>query len=154
MSRTARMYDAARVVLISAGEVNMLSDNEWAAFMNEVKACNGWERRRILHLAYERWHERQILGGLASNRRYRGLSEAKARPAAQLFFCIDEREESMRRALEEIDPEVETFSAAGFFGVAVDYKGIDDPPDAAFCPVTVKPQHAVLEQRKRNTTHC
>jgi hypothetical protein len=30
----------------------------------------------------------------------------------------------------------------------VDYKGIDDPPDAAFCPVTVKPQHAVLEQPK------
>jgi uncharacterized protein len=113
-----------------------------------VKACNGWERRRILHLAYERWHERQILGGLASNRKYRGLSDVQARPAAQLFFCIDEREESMRRALEEVDPEMETFSAAGFFGVAVNYKGIDDPHGAAFCPVTVKPQHAVLEQPK------
>ena len=54
----------------------------------------------------------------------------------------------MRRALEEVDPEVETFSAAGYFGVAVDYKGIDDPHGAAFCPVVVKPRHAVLEQPK------
>jgi hypothetical protein len=77
MSRIARMYDAARVVSLSAGEVSMLSDNEWAAFRSEVKACNGWGRRRILHFAYERWHERQVLGGLASNRRYRGLSGPK-----------------------------------------------------------------------------
>ena len=54
----------------------------------------------------------------------------------------------MRRALEEADPRMETFSSAGYFGVAVDYKGIDDPHSAAFCPVVVKPEHAVLEQPK------
>lgn len=54
----------------------------------------------------------------------------------------------MRRALEEVDPRVETYSAAGYFGVAVDYKGIDDPHSAAFCPVVVKPEHAVVEQPK------
>jgi hypothetical protein len=146
LSRAARIYDAARVVSLSAGEVTRLSEAEWAAFVSEVKTCNGLERRRILHLAYERWHEREILRGLASHRSYRGLSEAKARPAAQVFFCIDEREESMRRAIEEMDPEVETFSSAGYFGVAVDYKGIDDRHGAALSPVVVKPQHAVLEQ--------
>jgi len=148
LSRAARIYDAARVVSLSAAEVAQLSAAEWAAFVSEVKACNGLERRRILHLAYERWHEREILRGLASHRKYRGLSEINTRPAAQVFFCIDEREESIRRALEEADPEVETFSAAGFFGVAVDYKGIDDARSAAFCPVVVKPRHAVVEQPK------
>ena len=148
LSRTARIYDAARVVSFSAAEVKMVSDSDWASFVNEVKACNGFERRRILHLAYERWHERAILQGLASHRTYRGLSGLDGRPRAQVFFCIDEREESIRRALEELDPEVETFSAAGYFGVAVDYQGIDDPQGAAFCPVVVKPRHAVLEQPK------
>jgi hypothetical protein len=148
LSRAARVYDAARVVSLSAEELARLSAGEWAAFVGEVKACNGVERRRIFHLAYERWHEREILRGLASHRQYRGLSEPDARPAAQVFFCIDEREESMRRALEETDPEVETFSAAGYFGVAVDYQGIDDPTGAAFCPVIVKPQHAVREKPK------
>ena len=148
LSRAARTYDAARVVSLSADEVTRLSDAEWVAFVSEVKACNGLERRRILHLAYERWHEREILRGLASHRSYRGLSNFKARPVAQVFFCIDEREESARRALEEVDPRVETFGSAGYFGIAVDYKGIDNPRSAAFCPVVVKPQHAVVEQSK------
>ncbi|HUJ51752.1 MAG TPA: DUF2309 domain-containing protein [Bryobacteraceae bacterium] len=148
LSRAARVYDAARVVSLSADEVARLSEAEWLAFLNEVKSCNGLERRRIFHLAYERRHEREILSGLASHRSYRGLSEFAARPAAQVFFCIDEREESMRRALEEADPDVETFSSAGYFGVAIDYKGIDDPHSAAFCPVVVQPRHAVREQPK------
>ena len=152
LSRAARVYDAARVVRLSADEITQLSDAEWTAFMSEVKAFNGLERRRILHVAYERWHEREILRGLASHRKYRGLSDGSSdlqgRPTAQVFFCIDEREESMRRALEEVDPRVETFSSAGYFGVAVDYKGIDDPHAAAFCPVVVKPEHSVHEQPK------
>jgi uncharacterized protein YbcC (UPF0753/DUF2309 family) len=148
LSRAARLYDAARVVSLAADEIARLSEPEWLAFGSEVKACNGVERRRILHLAYERWHERGILRGLASHRHYHGAAADKERPAAQVFFCIDEREESMRRALEEADPEVETFSAAGYFGVAVNYRGIDDPHGAAYCPVVVTPQHTVLERPK------
>ncbi len=152
LSRSARIYDAARVLRLSAGEINRLSESEWSAFVNEVKAFNGLERRRILHLAYERWHEREILRGLASHRKYRGLFDQQGRPPAQVFFCLDEREESMRRALEEADPRVETYSAAGYFGVAVDYKGIDDPHPAALCPVVIKPEHAVVERPKPEDT--
>jgi len=146
LSRAARIYDAARVVSLSAGEILRFSGAEWQAFAREVRACNGVERRRILHLAYERRHEHEVLHGLASHCQYRSCADPKERPAAQVFFCIDEREESMRRALEEANPNVETFSAAGYFGVAVDYQGIDDPQGAAFCPVVVKPRHAVREQ--------
>jgi uncharacterized protein len=148
LSRTARIYDAARVLRLSGEEVARLSESEWMAFSGEVKAFNGHERRRILHLAYERAHEREILRGLASHRKYRGLFDQSQRPPAQVFFCLDEREESMRRALEEANPLVETYSAAGYFGIAVDYKGIDDPHGAALCPVVVKPQHAIVEQPK------
>ena len=150
LSRAARIYDAARVIRFSANEVTRLSDRDWAAFVSEVKAFNGVERRRILHFAYERWHEREILRGLASHRKYRGSSEVASgsvvRAPAQVFFCIDEREESLRRALEEVDPHLQTFGSAGYFGVAVDYQGIDDPHGAAFCPVVVRPEHAVVEQ--------
>jgi uncharacterized protein YbcC (UPF0753/DUF2309 family) len=148
LSRAARIYDAARVLSLSAAELARLSSSEWEDFTREVKACNGLERRRILHLAYERRHEHGILHGLASHRHYRGLTEFRTRPAAQVFFCIDEREESMRRALEEVDPEVKTLSAVGYFAVAVDYQGIDDPHGAALCPVALKPQHAVQERPK------
>lgn len=146
LSRAARLYDAARLVSLSASEIARLPETEWTAFVNEVKSCNGLERRRIFHLAYERWHEQEVLCGLASHRKYRGLWESGGRAAAQVFFCLDEREESMRRALEEADPAVETFAAAGYFGVAIDYQGIDDPHSASFCPVVVTPQHAIFEQ--------
>ncbi|HEV2468317.1 MAG TPA: DUF2309 domain-containing protein [Candidatus Sulfotelmatobacter sp.] len=148
LSRTARIYDAARVLRLSAEEIDSLSESEWMAFSSEVKAFNGLERRRVLHLAYERNHEREILRGLASHRKYRGLFDQLRRPPAQVFFCLDEREESMRRALEEVNPPLETYGVAGYFGVAVDYKGIDDPHGAAFCPVVVKPEHAIVEQPK------
>jgi len=146
LSRAARIYDAARVLRLSGEDVASLSESEWIAFSSEVKTFNGLERRRILHLAYERAHEREILRGLASHRKYRGLFNQAQRPPAQVFFCLDEREESMRRALEEANPSVETYSAAGYFAVAVDYRGIDDPHGAAFCPVVVKPKHAIVEQ--------
>lgn len=146
LSRAARIYDAARVLSLSAGEIAALSEHEWDAFASEVKACNGVERRRILHLAYERRHEREILRGLASHYTYRGPVHNQDRPAAQVFFCLDEREESIRRALEEVDPDMETFGAAGYFGVAVNYRGIDDVHGAALCPVVVRPRHRVVER--------
>jgi hypothetical protein len=146
LSRAARIYDAARVAPLSAEDLARLSAGDFAALVREVKACNGVERRRLFHLAYERRHERDFLHGLASHRRHSGIYKPGARPAAQIFFCIDEREESMRRALEELDPEVETFSTAGYFEVAIDYKGIDDAHGAAFCPIVLKPRHAIREQ--------
>ena len=42
LSRAARIYDAARVVSLSADEVTRLSDAEWAAFVSEVKAATDW----------------------------------------------------------------------------------------------------------------
>jgi uncharacterized protein YbcC (UPF0753/DUF2309 family) len=146
LSRAARVYDAARALSLSAHEVANLSAEEWDSFVREARNCNGVERRRILHLAYERWHEREVLRGLASHRQYRGTQRQAGRASAQMFFCMDEREESLRRAVEEADPTVETYGAAGYFGIAVDYTGIDDSHGAALCPVVVKPRHQVLEQ--------
>ncbi len=77
----------------------------------ELDAFDDLERRRILHAAYERRHERQILLPLQEHRRLKPLPQSE-KLSAQVFFCIDEREESTRRHLEEIAPEVETFGAA------------------------------------------
>ncbi|MCK7577475.1 MAG: DUF2309 domain-containing protein [Chromatiales bacterium] len=49
-----------------------------------------------------------------------------APPAAQLVFCMDDREEGMRRHLEEIDPQLETLGAAAHFSVFQNWRGLDD----------------------------
>ncbi len=67
-------------------------------------------------------------------------------PRYQAVFCIDTREESFRRHLEELIPEAETFSTAGFFGVAIYYRGVADAHYAALCPIVIKPQHWVTEE--------
>ncbi len=62
------------------------------------------------------------------------------------MFCIDDREEGTRRHLEEVAPLVETFGAAGFFGVPMLWQGIDDEREVALCPVVVRPAHRIAEQ--------
>ena len=67
-------------------------------------------------------------------------------PIFQLVCCIDEREESFRRHLEEIAPDCETMGAAGFFSVAMYYRGAADAHYTPLCPVIIKPQHYVNEE--------
>ncbi len=153
LARAATLYDAARLARLNASTVTAWPQSVWSRFVSEVEAFDPLERRRVYHMAYERWHEQHVLLGLVSHRRDVSLAPPRIPPAVQVFFCLDEREESMRRALEEIDPRIETFGAAGFFGVAVDYKGIDDAHGVALCPVVVKPQHAVREHPTSEDSH-
>ncbi|MGZ5001044.1 MAG: putative inorganic carbon transporter subunit DabA, partial [Methylomonas sp.] len=66
-------------------------------------------------------------------------------PKVQALFCIDDRECSLRRYLEEQDPDIETFGAPGFFGIDFLYQGLEDVYPVAQCPVVIKPKHLILE---------
>jgi len=72
-------------------------------------------------------------------------SPAKPQSNVQAIFCIDDRECSIRRHLEELDPGIETFGAAGFFGIEFFYKGIKDIYPVAQCPAVMSPKHLVVE---------
>lgn len=146
MAQAARIFDVAQLLGLSATKINSLSDAEFNSFVAEINAFDDWERRRVWHLAYEYRHEQEILKPLLTHRLTIDPHRPSHRAAAQVIFCIDEREESIRRALEEIDPSVETLGAAGFFGIAVNYQGLDDAHAVALCPVVVTPQHAIVER--------
>jgi hypothetical protein len=66
-------------------------------------------------------------------------------PAFQAVFCLDEREESFRRHLEEVEPACETFGTAGFFNVAMYHQGAADAHPRPLCPVAIRPEHYVAE---------
>lgn len=153
LTHQARLYDAAQLLGLPSKDLHELSEASFALLCEELEAFHEIERRRILHLAYERRHERQILIPLAKHRALPRIGPDSCRLAAQVMFCIDEREESIRRALEEIDPSIETHGAAGFFGCAIDYTGIDDAHGVALCPVVVKPAHEVRERAMDGHSH-
>jgi len=146
----ARLFEAARLLGVTPERAALLSDAELASFRAEVESFGDWERRRVWHLAYERRHEHEILKPLAGHRAGVDPRRPAARPVAQVVTCLDEREESFRRALEENDPALETLGAAGFFSVAVQYRGLDDPHAVALCPVVVTPRHAVTERARED----
>ena len=144
----ARMFEAAKAAGVTADDLDRLDNAAFARWRSEVSDFSEIERRRVWHAGYERRHELLILGPLGHYRQSNPPRRNTKPPAAQVFFCIDEREESIRRGLEECDPEMETFGAAGFFGVAINYQGIDDAHAVSLCPVVVKPQHAVRERAR------
>jgi hypothetical protein len=116
----------------------------WESLSREIEGFSGIERRRIFHLAYERRYYAEALDGIAAHQERRaGTADW---PELQVISCIDEREESFRRHLEEVLPGVETFGAAGFFGVAMCYQGMEDAREVPLCPVAIRPAHSVRER--------
>lgn len=120
-----------------------------ASLVAEFERFDSIARRRVFQDAYERHYQRSILeavGTIAERHCNFGQPRCPSdRPRFQLCCCIDDREESFRRHLEEIEPACETFGAAGFFAVAMNYRGAADASYKPLCPAVVTPTHYVRE---------
>ena len=73
----------------------------------------------ILQEAWERAVQRDLAATLAAP----APETNAARPALQAAFCIDVRSEVFRRALETVNPGIQTLGFAGFFGLTASHKG-------------------------------
>jgi uncharacterized protein len=63
----------------------------------------------------------------------------------QAIFCIDERECSIRRHLEYVQPNCETLGAPGFFGVEFYFKQSGAKFIDKLCPAPVTPKYLIKE---------
>jgi hypothetical protein len=149
--RAYQVFQLSQVVGWSPQLLFRLSTQEWSMLLSELASFSSLERRRIYHLAFERRYRIQTLDAVAIHSRRRArtekesFSQSEEPPAFQIACCIDEREESFRRHLEEIAPECETLGVAGFFAVAMYYRGAADAHYTPLCPVIIQPQHYVAE---------
>jgi uncharacterized protein YbcC (UPF0753/DUF2309 family) len=139
------LWGLASAAGLTPAAVSGLGDAQLEGVWREWSAFGDVPRRMVFQEAYERTYRNTILDALAA-RRALPVQEEAERPLGQFVFCIDEREESIRRALEEQHQRYLTYGAAGFFGVAIDYQGLYDREPAAHCPVVVTPAHEVHEQ--------
>ena len=157
------VFQLAQALGWTPADLQRFSSPQWTMLLNELKSFSSFERRRIFHRAYERHYRNQTLDALANHSAQRRphphesgaagrLSSAgdpvpsPSVPSFQIICCIDDREESFRRYLEELDPACETLSTAGFFAVAMYYRGAAEAHSRPLCPVVIKPQHYVREE--------
>jgi uncharacterized protein YbcC (UPF0753/DUF2309 family) len=148
---TFALFQLAQLAGIGAPTLRALPTAALQDVRTELERFDDVTRRRLWHLAYERRHRLDVLGALARHRRT--VDPARERlppPSLQILFCIDDRSESIRRHIEEQDPSIETFGTAGFFGLAIAFRGLDDAHHAALCPVVQQPLHEVVEQSEED----
>ena len=140
-----RLYRLAQLRGWSAADVRSLDEAACVGLLEVLDALPESGHGPIWLAAFEGHYREEILGALAANRGRGRWRERTERPKAQVVLCIDEREESMHRALDELDAGYETFGAGGFFGVAMDYSGLDDHDVTPLCPAGVTPANRVQE---------
>jgi uncharacterized protein YbcC (UPF0753/DUF2309 family) len=142
--RAFLVFQLAQVLDWTPEDLHRLNQEHWSTLLKEIEGFSRVERRRIFHLAYERRFYTQALDAIALHAA--NPAATPSRPRFQALFCIDEREESIRRHLEELAPDVETFGIAGFFFIPMYYRGAADAHFVPLCPAVMRPQYWVVEQ--------
>lgn len=130
------LFHLAQLLGLDAARIAGLSADDVAEIERELVAHRRQFERRWLHAAYELHLRKRFFDALSAH-----PPDERPAPRLQAIFCLDEREESLRRHLEEIDERIETASTAGFFGVAIYHQGARDARPRPLAPVAIQPKH-------------
>lgn len=149
VQRAFTIFQLAQVRGWQPADLEALSCQQWGTLVAEIESFPESERRRIYHHAFERNYRNQALDAVIAHSRTLAQSPSPVDdkpPVFQIACCIDDREESFRRHIEEVCPESQTFGVAGFFGAAMYYRGAGGAHFKPLCPVSIVPEHYVVEE--------
>ncbi len=136
------LFQVAQLLGLEPLRVSQLGSAAVEELEAAIAAFPAHDRRRVLHLAFELHLRRRFFDALVHH-----APHEREEPWLQTVCCIDEREESIRRHLEEADTWVETFGTAGFFAVPMYFKGERDARARPQAPVAIRPRHYVELER-------
>ncbi|MDX2024111.1 MAG: DUF2309 domain-containing protein [Deltaproteobacteria bacterium] len=106
----------------------------------QLARSEDWILQRALELAWLSRVRPGLLQGLSAQR-------PATRPRLQAAFCIDVRSEVFRRALEAEAEDIQTFGAAGFFGLPIEYLQIGATHARPQLPGILAPKYRVTDTR-------
>lgn len=95
-----------------------------------------WQR------AYEWSYYDQVLAGLSEGQKH---AKEQSNVPFQAFFCIDDRECSIRRYVEQMAPGSKTFGTPGHFAIDCYYKPDQGKFFTKVCPAPLSPKHLIKE---------
>lgn len=102
---------------------------------------------KIWQDAFEWSYYDHVLAGIqiGSQRLAAQLPDSTAK-SFQALFCIDERECSIRRHVEHVDPQAETLGTPGFFSAEFFFLPYNGKFYEKLCPAPVTPKYLIKEQ--------
>ncbi|MBS1507934.1 MAG: DUF2309 domain-containing protein [Bacteroidetes bacterium] len=103
------------------------------------------ELHQVLSLwqdAFEWSYYDQVLAGVIQVNK-KSKTEKQNTKSFQSLFCIDDREDSLRRHLERLDSQCETFATPGFFSIEFFYQPEDGKFFTKVCPAPVTPKYLI-----------
>jgi uncharacterized protein YbcC (UPF0753/DUF2309 family) len=126
-------------------------DNRWMQrldkadllkLIDEIDESEFRDNVRLWHEAFEHHFHRKAIEAIVEHSTH---PTEVVSPYASVLFCIDDREESMRRHLEEVDHGIKTYGVVGFFGIDMKFSGVKSPRLIAQCPPVVSPSRVIRE---------
>lgn len=142
------LFCLAQHLGLTGGDIATIGRAGANQLLHSLELLDADQRGYVWLLAYERNYRERIFAALQANHGRAPWSARKRLPEAQLVFCLDDREEGMRRHVEEVNPQLETLGAAAHYGVFVNWLGLDDKVAGPLCPVipvVIIPAHEVRE---------
>lgn len=109
-----------------------------------IEATRSLARLELWQRAYERSFAGAFLGHLERDRA--SAATRSGAPALAALVCMDDREESFRRALESPACGVQTWGAVGFFGVDMRFERVGAALATCQCPPVIRPSRTIREE--------
>lgn len=140
------LYQITKSFKLDERWMQRLPSVELLKLIDEFDTSEFKDRIRLWHEAYEHHFHREAIHAFANHKD----TEDEKLSYAQVLFCIDDREESMRRNLEEIDPLIKTYGVVGFFGIDMNFSSHKNKRLIAQCPPVIAPSRIISEIPKAN----
>jgi uncharacterized protein YbcC (UPF0753/DUF2309 family) len=115
-------------------------------FFADVAYSELTEVLKIWQDAFEWSYYDHVLAGIQiSSQKLSEQSPVKSQKSFQAMFCIDERECSIRRHVEYVDQQSETFGTPGFFSAEFFFLPQNGKFYEKLCPAPVTPKYLIKE---------
>lgn len=107
---------------------------------------NVWQERDELLMIWQEAFEwtfyDQVLFGIRKGEQLKPKANI---PSFEAFFCIDDRSCSLRRYIEQFDPNCSTYGTPGHFGIDAFFLSKNAKHYSKICPQPVQPKHLIKE---------